>query len=182
MRNIFSHWLRPCSAIDRNRAWTYWRELYFETVLWNPWTKMTSKLEMLTPSVCLERKCHTSDELGNLFIGSNGWEIFGLHISLTLNYAQPSQAITIHGKYWKLHLLNKSHLIIILIWYIMLLDVVNVYLIKVQKLNVFMMTSSNGNIFRVTGPLCGEFTGPGEFPAQRASHAELWCFLWSVPE
>ena len=25
----------------------------------------------------------------------------------------------------------------------------------------FMMTSSNGNIFRVTGPLCGEFTGQG---------------------
>ena len=32
---------------------------------------------------------------------------------------------------------------------------------------VYMMTSSNGNIFRVTGPLCGEFTGPCEFPAQR---------------
>ena len=30
-----------------------------------------------------------------------------------------------------------------------------------------MMTSSNGNIFRVTGPLCGEFTGPGEFTTQR---------------
>ena len=30
-----------------------------------------------------------------------------------------------------------------------------------------MMTSSNGSIFRVTGSLCGEFTGPGEFPAQR---------------
>ena len=30
-----------------------------------------------------------------------------------------------------------------------------------------MMTSSNGDIFRVTGHLCGEFTGPGEFPAQR---------------
>ena len=30
-----------------------------------------------------------------------------------------------------------------------------------------MMTSLNGNIFRVTGPLCGEFTGPGEFPTQR---------------
>ena len=28
-----------------------------------------------------------------------------------------------------------------------------------------MMTSSNRNIFRVTGPLCGEFTG--EFPSQR---------------
>ena len=31
----------------------------------------------------------------------------------------------------------------------------------------FMMTSSNGTIFHVTGPVCGEFTGPGEFPAQR---------------
>ena len=30
-----------------------------------------------------------------------------------------------------------------------------------------MMTSSNGNIFRVTDPLCGEFTGPVEFPIQR---------------
>ena len=30
-----------------------------------------------------------------------------------------------------------------------------------------MMTSSSGNIFRVTGPLWGEFTGPGEFPAQK---------------
>ena len=30
-----------------------------------------------------------------------------------------------------------------------------------------MMTSSNGNIFRVTGHLCREFTGPGEFPTQR---------------
>ena len=28
------------------------------------------------------------------------------------------------------------------------------------------MTSSNGNIFRVTGHLCGEFTGPGEFHSQ----------------
>ena len=31
----------------------------------------------------------------------------------------------------------------------------------------FIKTSSNGNIFRVTGPLCGEFTAPGEFPSQR---------------
>ena len=31
----------------------------------------------------------------------------------------------------------------------------------------WMMTSSNENIFRVTGPSCGEFTGPGEFPTQR---------------
>ena len=30
-----------------------------------------------------------------------------------------------------------------------------------------MMMSSDGNTFRVTGHLCGEFTGPGEFPAQK---------------
>ena len=30
-----------------------------------------------------------------------------------------------------------------------------------------ILTSSNGSIFRVTGPLCGEFTGLGEFHAQR---------------
>ena len=35
------------------------------------------------------------------------------------------------------------------------------------KVIVCMMTSSNGNIFRVTGPLCGKFTGPGDFPTQR---------------
>ena len=34
-------------------------------------------------------------------------------------------------------------------------------------IRVNMMTSSNGDICRVTGPLCGEFTGPGEFPSQR---------------
>ena len=33
-------------------------------------------------------------------------------------------------------------------------------------ITVIMMTSSNGTIFRVTGPLCGEFTGTGELPAQ----------------
>ena len=38
-----------------------------------------------------------------------------------------------------------------------------------------MMTSSNGNIFRVTGPLCGEFTGHQWIPLTKASEAELWC-------
>ena len=31
----------------------------------------------------------------------------------------------------------------------------------------YMVTSSNGNIFRVTGPLCGEFTGHRWIPSQR---------------
>ena len=41
----------------------------------------------------------------------------------------------------------------------------------------FMMTSSNGNIFRVTGHLCGEFTGLRWIPRSKASDAELWCFF-----
>ena len=45
-----------------------------------------------------------------------------------------------------------------------------------------MISSSNGNIFRVTGHLCGEFTGPRWIPRTKARDAELWCFLWSVPE
>ena len=47
---------------------------------------------------------------------------------------------------------------------------------------IHMMTASNGNIFRVTGHLCGEFTGPRWIPHTKASDAELWCFLWSAPE
>ena len=49
-------------------------------------------------------------------------------------------------------------------------------------ITVSMMTSSNGNIFRVTGPLCGEFTGHRWIPHPNASDAELWCFLWYVTE
>ena len=39
-----------------------------------------------------------------------------------------------------------------------------------------MMTSSNGNIFRVSGHLCGEFTGPRWIPRTKASDAELLMF------
>ena len=38
------------------------------------------------------------------------------------------------------------------------------------------------DFFRVTGHLCGEFTGPRWIPRTKASDAELWCFLWSAPE
>ena len=37
-----------------------------------------------------------------------------------------------------------------------------------------MMMSSNGNIFRVTGRLCGEFTGHRWISHTKASDAELW--------
>ena len=39
------------------------------------------------------------------------------------------------------------------------------------------MTSSNGNIFRVTGPLCGEFTGHRWIPLTKASDAEFDIFF-----
>ena len=42
------------------------------------------------------------------------------------------------------------------------------------------MMSSNGNIFRVTGHLCGEFTGPRWVPRTKASDNELWCFFICV--
>ena len=41
----------------------------------------------------------------------------------------------------------------------------------------YMMTSSNGNIFRVTVPLWGESTGPGEFPSQRPVMRNFDAFL-----
>ena len=44
-----------------------------------------------------------------------------------------------------------------------------------------MMTSSNGTFSRVTGPLCGEFTGHRWIPRTKTSDAELWCFLGAAP-
>ena len=38
------------------------------------------------------------------------------------------------------------------------------------------MTLSNGNIFRITGLLCGEFTGQRWIPRTKANDAELWFF------
>ena len=45
-------------------------------------------------------------------------------------------------------------------------------------MTIFILTSSNGNVFRVTGHLCGEFTGLRLIPRTEASDAKLWCFLW----
>ena len=43
--------------------------------------------------------------------------------------------------------------------------------------DLHMMTSSNGNIFRITGHLRREFTGTGEFPAQRPVTRSFDVFL-----
>ena len=52
--------------------------------------------------------------------------------------------------------------------------------VQVSTYKQVMMTLSNGNNFRVTGPLCGEFTGHRWIPLTKASDAQLWCFLWSA--
>ena len=57
----------------------------------------------------------------------------------------------------------------------------NVIEIK-PKCSSTMMTSSDGNIFRVTGHLCGEFTGHRWIPRTKASDAALLRFLWSASE
>ena len=49
------------------------------------------------------------------------------------------------------------------------------------RYTLHMMTSSNGNIFRVTGPLCGEFTVPGKFPAQRLVTRSFYVFFYLRP-
>ena len=69
-------------------------------------------------------------------------------------------------------------------WYFVVLRnalVTRITIMEIRK-RLFMMTSWNGNIFRVTGHLCGEFTGPRWIPHTKASDTELWCFLWSVSE
>ena len=55
-------------------------------------------------------------------------------------------------------------------------------LVHSYTIPIHMKTSSNGNIFRVTGHLCGEFTGHRWIPHTKASDAELWRFLWSPSE
>ena len=57
-----------------------------------------------------------------------------------------------------------------------------VLIFRNPRYRIVMMASSNGNILRVTGHLCGEFTGDRWIPRTKASDAELWCFLWSASE
>ena len=55
--------------------------------------------------------------------------------------------------------------------------ILNANLVIIVPADAYMMTSSNGNIFRVTGHLCGEFTGLRWIPRTKASDAELWCII-----
>ena len=99
-----------------------------------------------------QNRRHFSDDIWNTF---PLWIFFCILIQMSLNF----------GSKWQ------STLVFIVAWHR-----------TSDKRHHFMMTSSNGNIFRVTGPLCGDFTGPRWIPHTKASDAELWCLLWSAPE
>ena len=43
-----------------------------------------------------------------------------------------------------------------------------------KQTNICMMTSLNGNIFRVTGHVCGEFSGHRWIPQTKTSDSVLW--------
>ena len=57
-----------------------------------------------------------------------------------------------------------------------LVQPVKKWIVRDDCILLSMMASTNGNIFRVTGPLCGEFTGHRWFPLTKASDAELLMF------
>ena len=56
------------------------------------------------------------------------------------------------------------------------LAIKGILIIRIMRSQYRMMTSSNGNMFRVTGHLCGEFTGHRWIPLTKASDAELLMF------
>ena len=68
------------------------------------------------------------------------------------------------------------------VWGVRCSGIDDIHVISLLTLGWTMMTSSNGSIFRVTGQLCGEFTGQRWIPRTKTSDAEIWCFLWSTSE
>ena len=105
---------------------------------------------------------------------------------LSTHHSNPQIIVSIRSEY---HFLLQSFSSNLWTWIFGSSKLYNIYLILshgfqwFDQLNkIYMMTSSNGNIFRVTGHLCGEFTGLRWIPRTKASDAELWWFLWSASE
>ena len=99
-----------------------------------------------------------------------------IHINMTF-WLNHTKSKAIH--YWKYTVMCTNIHVSIMWMYLADIQLVVSYW---HRMTSYMTTSSNGNIFRVTGLLCGEFTGPRWIPHTKASDAELWCFLWSASE
>ena len=93
--------------------------------------------------------------------------------------------IIISSIFWLIRAIQTSNhksVFILKYWKMLIRSSLMMVLVADLLRNFDIMTSSNGNICRVTGHLCGKFTGPGEVPHTKANDAELWCFLWYAPE
>ena len=111
----------------------------------------------------------TETEMSSFWRNFRHW----LHWKLSFWQLSVQPVMKISSKWWHFRF-SVCHQIARLVWRVhCLLDIVALPI---------MMTSWNGNIFRVTGHLCGEFTGPRWIPRTKASVAKLSCFLWSASE
>ena len=139
-----------------------------------------------TPTSTQTTHTHTTQTPSNI-VQCNAYQVYYINV-ITISRIQrffvlESKFICVVGWTYNLKYQMKSQrnntAVCSMPWYPLFGSAVDVY---ISLLLLLMMTSSNGNIFRVTGHLCGEFTGQRWIPRTKASDAELWCFLWSAPE
>ena len=77
---------------------------------------------------------------------------------------------------WMQIAVNSRYLAVLLQQYSLLFGVIEKELTRCPSFDL-SGTYAVWNILRVTGHLCGEFTGPRWIPHTKGSDAELWCFL-----
>ena len=143
-------------------------------VIIHPYTKLQ---ELCKPLVRfdMDEKWHATGNRGFIYL-TISWFQFNSISKITLDgYLLISFLLDREIKQFKKHYSSKNWILLKLSPHSQLVA---------WKRYLVMMTSSNGNIFRVTGHLCGEFTGTGPrwIPHTKASDAELWYFLLSASE
>ena len=102
-----------------------------------------------------------------------GWSRYSMRARWTSDFSLATISVG-EERDWSKHLDYLCYTYTIIYYHILTDDRISI--------TTYMMMSSNRNIFRVSGHLCGEFTGPRWIPHTMANHAELWCFVWSASE
>ena len=100
-----------------------------------------------------------------------------------LRYEPPTAFPVVHATWWALlELLSRHPNTLATLMQVTRDPVRWIFLVlRVWRFSKIKMTSPNENIFRTTGPMCGKSIGHRWIPLTKASDAELWCFLWSLP-
>ena len=160
---------------------------YAKRLVWADWSKYRypSGWSIATPDqLCPLRSLHIPITFSNKKYGQPKRGISTNHASDLMNFVLKGGRML----FWPLHLhiLTEirhisDHLYCFCLTWLLICTTLQLQFTQTAA-EVSMMTSSNGSIFRVTGHLCGEFTGPRWIPHTKASDAELWCLLWSAPE